>query len=198
MADPQGTPSWSPARATIIGVALGAVVVALVTSALRARSDASVVLNVAEAPDVALIRVYVGGEVAAPGIYTLDRGSRVSEAIEAAGGPTNAGDTTSLRMAGVLADGDQVVVPKPMPTPRAATPGQPIANPAGPPSPIDINRAVAAELDSLPGIGPKLAERIIEYRDSNGPFTAVDDLAEVRGISERMVEILRPLVTVGP
>lgn len=182
----------------MIGIALGAVVIALVTSALRSRSDATVVLNVVEAPDASMIRVYVGGEVAAPGIYTLNRGSRVAEAIEAAGGTTRRGDTSVLSMAGTLQDGDQVIVPEVRPTARPAEPGvASTPQTTGAPGPVNINSASATELEALPEIGPKLAERIVEYRLTNGPFTSVDQLAEIRGISERMVEILRPLVTVG-
>lgn len=183
----------------MIGVALGAVFIALVTSALRARSDATVVLNVVEAPDAASVRVYVGGEVRSPGIYTLDRGSRVAEAIDAAGGKTHRGDVTSLQMASVVEDGDQVIVPEVRPTPRPAEPAvAPGTATPGEAGPININSATAAELETLPEIGPKLAERIIEYRETNGPFTTVEQLVEIRGISERMVDILRPLVVVGP
>ncbi len=183
----------------MIGVALGAVIVALLTSALRARSDATVVLNVVEAPDAAVIRVYVGGEVAAPGIYTLDRGSRVAEAIEAAAGKTRRGDVSALQMGAVLQDGDQVIVPEVRPTSRpAVTAPAGSTTPAGSATSIDINSATAAELERLPEIGPTLAARIVEYREANGRFTTVEQLAEIRGISERMVEVLRPLVTVGP
>lgn len=183
----------------MIGIALGAVIIALVTSALRSRSDATVVLNVVEAPDASMIRVYVGGEVAAPGIYTLDRGSRIAEAVDAAGGTTRRGDTSALSMAGVLQDGDQVIVPEARPTARSADPAVvPSPATAAASAPIDINRATVTELETLPEIGPKLAERIVEYRVTNGPFTSVDQLAEIRGISERMVEVLRPLVTARP
>lgn len=201
---PQGAPSSTWARPALVGVALAAVVIALVTSALRSRSDATVVLNVVEAPDAALIRVYVGGEVESPGIYSLDRGSRVAEAIEAAGGPTRRGDTSPLQMGGVVEDGDQVIVPEVRPTPRLAQPsaaaggGESDTTDNDATAPVNINRATPAELEALPEIGPKLAERIIEYRETNGPFTAIEQLAEIRGISDRMVEVLRPLVVVGP
>ncbi|HQX63065.1 MAG TPA: ComEA family DNA-binding protein [Thermomicrobiales bacterium] len=199
MEQPQRSSSWTWVRAMMIGVALGAVVVALMTTVLRARSTPTVVLNVVEAPDPSTIRVYVGGKVVAPGIYTLDRGSRIAEAIQAAGGEAKGGDTSSLPMAAVVQDGDQVVVPEIRPTPKAAesrgTPAPGTTREAGP---IDLNHAVATELDALPGIGPTLAARIVEYRDTNGPFTSIDQLAEIRGISERMVEILRPLITIRP
>lgn len=198
MEPPHSAPSISWTRAAAIGLAIGAIFVALVVSALRARSDATVVLNVVEAPDPATIRVYVGGEVQSPGIYTLARGSRVAEAIDAAGGKTRGGDAALLQMATTLRDGDQVIVPEAKPTPRPATSATAASVAIPGASTIDINRATAAELEALPEIGPKLAERIVEYRVTNGPFTAVDQLAEIRGISERMVEALRPLVTVGP
>lgn len=196
---PQRSPSRTWIRPAIIGVALGAVIVALVTSALRARSDETVVLNVVEASDATMIRVYVGGEVVSPGIYTLDRGSRVAEAIDAAGGKTRRGDISPQQLGAVLQDGDQVIVPEVRPTPRSTTTAAADASTTGErASPIDINSATAAELEALPEIGSKLAERIVEYRETNGQFTSVEQLAEIRGISERMVEVLRPLVTVRP
>lgn len=191
---------WSKvARAAMIGVALGAIVVALIVSALRARSDASVVLTVHEAPDASLIRVYVGGEVAKPGIYSLDRGSRIADAIDSAGGASRDGAPEQLQLASVLSDGDQVIVPLARPTPRpAAGNTAESSEPAASSGLLDINSATAAQLEELPEIGPKLAERVVEFRTTNGPFTSVDQLVAIRGISERIVEILRPLVTVGP
>lgn len=195
---PQGAQSRAWARPALIGIALGAVIVALVTTALRSRSDETIVLNVVEASDASRIRVYVGGEVVEPGIYTLDRDGRIVEAIDAAGGKTSAGDISQLQLGATLQDGDQVIVPRVRPTPRAASATGPAAAViAAPSAPIDINTATATELEALPEIGPKLAERIIEYRDTNGRFTSVDELAEIRGISERMVDVLRPLVQVG-
>lgn len=183
----------------MIGVALGAIVVALIVSALRARSDASVVLTVHEAPDASLIRVYVGGEVAKPGIYSLDRGSRIADAIDSAGGASRDGAPEQLQLASVLSDGDQVIVPLARPTPRpAAGNTAESSEPAASSGLLDINSATAAQLEELPEIGPKLAERVVEFRTTNGPFTSVDQLVAIRGISERIVEILRPLVTVGP
>lgn len=191
---------WSMvARAAMIGVALGAILVALIASALRARSDATVVLTVHEAPDPSIIRVYVGGEVAEPGIYTLDRGSRVADAIDSAGGVSRDGDPEQLQLAAVIADGDQIIVPLARPTPRASDDSTAATDePAASSGLVDINSATAAQLEELPEIGPKLAERIIEYRTANGPFASVNQLVAIRGISERIVEILRPLVTVGP
>ncbi|MCO5177071.1 MAG: ComEA family DNA-binding protein [Thermomicrobiales bacterium] len=199
MEEPQRL-QWSMlARAAMIGVALGAVVVALVVSALRARSNASVVLTVHEAPDASIIRVYVGGEVAEPGIYTLDRGSRTADAIKSAGGASRDGDAEQLQLAAVLADGEQVIVPIARPTPRPTSNTPATTNESAMSTGlIDINSATAAQLEELPEIGPKIAERVIEFRTTNGPFTSIDQLVAIRGISERIVEILRPLVTVGP
>ena len=88
-------------------------------------------------------------------------------------------------------------VPTVRPTTSAPTPAAPVGVAvAG--DRIDINRATAAELDALPGIGPVIAQRIVDYRAANGPFAAVDALVDIQGISARMVEDLRPLVTVGP
>lgn len=89
------------------------------------------------------------------------------------------------------------VAPPRTPTTSAPTTGVPV-NIAVASERIDLNRATAAELDALPGIGPVIAQRIVDYRAANGPFTAVDALVDIQGISARMVEDLRPLVTVGP
>jgi competence protein ComEA len=199
-------------RWLIGGTLLGAVALSAVLL-LRGRQHDTLVLEVQPVRDDSAIRVYVGGAVATPGLYTLPRGSRVSEALDAAGGVTAIGDTARLGLAARLEDADQVIVPERRATPSAtqtpppkppqhatgdSTPAPPTA--AAEPTeagPIDVNTASADELDALPGIGPALAQRIIDYRDANGPFQTIEELADVRGISDTMVEELRPLITLG-
>jgi competence protein ComEA len=139
------------------------------------------------------IRVHVSGEVAHPGVYALGRDSIVQAAIHAAGGPTAAAELTQINLAAKLHDGQQVFVP-----PANQKPGQvvelseaPVLN-AGPTSPgrININRAGASELELLPGIGPSLAAKIIEYREANGPFQTPQDLVDVAGIGPAKLEDL--------
>ncbi|MEX1158347.1 MAG: ComEA family DNA-binding protein, partial [Thermomicrobiales bacterium] len=141
-----------------------------------------------------------------PGLYTLPRGSRVADAIELAGDVTTTGDTSGLGMAAVLEDADQIIVPARQvivaPTAAPTVSGGPGPAATRPPltgvAPININTASASELDTLPGIGPALSARIIEHRESNGPFQTVDELEAVSGISERMVNEMRALITIGP
>jgi competence protein ComEA len=147
--------------------------------------------------------VHVVGAVAAPGVQRLPTGSRVIDAVEAAGGAAADADLSRVNLAAVLADGQQVVVLRPGEAP-------PVAAGAGPSGPgaadgaggggdgalVDINRASAAELEELPGVGPATAEAIIAHRDQNGPFASVDELLDVRGIGEAKLEQLRDRATV--
>jgi competence protein ComEA len=161
-------------------------------------------------PDATIV-VAVGGAVASPGTYALPGDARAEDALRAAGGPTGDADLAALNLARRLRDEDQILVARLAPT---AVPGEtaapappapatlPIRTPtpavaSGQPALVDLNTASVAELDGLPGIGPVLAQRIVDRRTAVGPFRVVDDLVEVQGISTRMVEELRPLVTVG-
>ncbi|GAA1683103.1 hypothetical protein GCM10009830_32860 [Glycomyces endophyticus] len=145
----------------------------------------------AEAP--AMIVVSVAGAVNKPGIVELETGSRVADAIEAAGGLAEGADPGYLNLARVVADGDLVAVPD------AAASGAPPLAPGGASGGagglVNINVAGAQELDALNGIGPVLAERIIEYREANGSFQSVDELSEVSGIGSALLEQLREQVT---
>ena len=143
-----------------------------------------------------------------PGVVTLGEGSRVNDAIGAAGGVSPDADTQQLNLARVLTDGEQIrvprigeVLPDPAPqsgaaaTPGAGTdPGKPGAGSAS--GTVNINTASASDLEKLPGIGPALAQRIVEYRDSHGPFASVDALTDVPGIGKAKLEALREQATV--
>lgn len=129
--------------------------------------------------------VDVSGRVRRPGIVTLPPGSRVHEAIEAAGGFKGRVDTAGLNLARVLADGEQVLVGEPAaPSGTAKT------------AVVNLNSADLVALDSLPGVGPVTAEAIVSWREENGPFRSVDDLLDVKGIGEATLAELRDLVTV--
>jgi competence protein ComEA len=125
----------------------------------------------------------------------------VTDAVSAAGGVRNRADLTSINLARVVQDGEQIVVPakgaSPGPAPAATAPGGPaVAGETAAVTPVDLNSADVAQLDTLPGIGPVLAARIVDWRTRNGRFTRVEELAEVRGIGEHLLGELRSLVTV--
>lgn len=142
--------------------------------------------------------VDVAGAVARPGLVRLRAGSRVADALAAAGGPAADAVLAGVNQARVLGDGEQVRVPKvgePAPAPPPAGPTG--STPGGAPGAIvDLNRATVAELDVLPGVGPATATAIITWRDENGGFRRVEDLLEVPGIGPARLERLRPLVRV--
>lgn len=136
--------------------------------------------------DPAIVVVHVVGAVAAPGVVRLPAGSRVTDAVSAAGGAAADADLAAVNLARVLTDGEQIVVPRPgdpMPPPAGAVPGTSDGT-------VDLNAASPAELDGLPGVGPVLAQRIIDGR----PYTSVDELDQVSGIGQALLERLRPLV----
>ena len=123
----------------------------------------------------------VTGEVASPGVYELPAGSRVIDAIKAAGGAKAKAALSELNLARIIKDGEQIYVD---PVYTAGVSVRSGSKPAAPRGPININRATASELNSLDGIGPVIAKRIIAYRTTNGPFLAIEDLLQVSGIGD--------------
>ncbi|MDQ1203690.1 ComEA family DNA-binding protein [Microbacterium sp. SORGH_AS_0862] len=144
------------------------------------------------AADVSEVYVHVSGAVAAPGLYVLASGSRVADAISAAGGFGENADTAAVNLARPLSDGEQLVVLEVGQAPPAGAGGGESAGGG----PINLNTAGVEQLDELPRIGPAIAQRIVDWREQNGPFTSVDDLLGVAGIGEKMLSGLRDLVTV--
>jgi competence protein ComEA len=140
------------------------------------------------------VAVHVAGHVRHPGLVRLPAGSRVQDAIRAAGGATAGADLDAVNLARKLTDGEQVLIPgpgdppPPLPPDAGAAPGTPSA-------PLDLNTATVEQLDALPGVGEVTAGRIVAYRSAH-PFTTVDELLEVPGIGQRRFEQLRDLVTV--
>lgn len=151
------------------------------------------------APSAANLVVHVAGKVRKPGVVTLPPGARVADAIQAAGGLRPGADTGSLNLARRLVDGEQLMIGLPAPTTAMPPPD---AMPAGPQDAgapgglIDLNTATAEQLETLPGVGPVLAQRIIEYRTRNGGFRSVEQLQEVTGIGARRYAELRTRVRV--
>ena len=135
------------------------------------------------------ITVHVAGLVDRPGLVELAEGSRVADAIAAAGGFLPGARAGAINLAAALSDGQQIVVPG-AEGPRPATfEGIPAGK-------IDLNQATASELDSLPGVGPVIAARIVSYREDNGPFESIEALLDVPGIGEAKLADLRDQVQV--
>ncbi len=214
-----------PGRAGTIGLAVVGVIAVLVTVFTVMRDKPPPVVS-AKLPPVQMassasptpsgtpssdqpVVVSVVGLVHKPGLVTLSPGARIADALAAAGGTLAGADLVGLNIAQRVADGQQIVVgiaPAPgEPTtlgsgvsPSSATPGATTASPAvpAPSGLVDLNTATVEELDALPGIGPVTAAAIVAWRDANGRFTGVDQLAEVDGIGPARLEKLRPLVGV--
>lgn len=138
----------------------------------------------------AKIVVDVSGKVRDPGIVRLPAGSRVQDAIRAAGGLKHGARAGSLNLARELVDGEQIVVGGP----GAASP--PVAGGSPSAAPIDLNTATIDQLETLPGVGPVLGQRIIDYRTAHGGFTAVEQLQDISGIGEKTYADLKPHVRI--
>lgn len=136
--------------------------------------------------------VHVLGQVTAPGLYVLEPEARVVDALAAAGGTLDDADLQAVNLARVLSDGEQLIVPAIGAAPPEAADG---TAPAGD-GVIDLNTADQTALETLPRIGPALAQRIIDWRETNGRFGSVDDLLAVPGIGEKLLAGLRDLVRV--
>ena len=143
-------------------------------------------------PTPGQLAVYVSGAVLHPDVYTLAENSRVKDALLAAGGARPDADLTALNLATTLHDGQQVHVPA-QGEARAPAPLA-VATASSPVGLLNINTASAAELESLPGIGPALSQRIVEDRQANGPFQSIEELDRVRGIGPALLEKLRPYI----
>lgn len=161
-----------------------------------------------------IIEVYVTGAVALPGVYALPEGSRVQDAIAAAGGAVIQADLDGINLAERLSDEAHVIIsrrddatPSTVQQPASSVSksntvpitGQsgPTSSKSVPSSPVNINTATAEELQTLPGIGPSIAARIIADRDQNGPFRTIEDLTRITGIKEGIMAKIRAYLTVG-
>ncbi len=140
------------------------------------------------------VTVDVTGKVRRPGIVVLDTGARVVDALKAAGGERHGVDLSTLNLARVLVDGEQIVVGAARVSAPAAPTGS--APPGAPPTLVNLNTATQAELETLPEVGPVTALAIMAWRDEHGGFTSVDELLEVDGIGEVTLEKLAPYITV--
>lgn len=177
----------------VSGILFGLFVAALVWVTVRNPSGAAVTLR--PAPTEKPIVVQVSGAVPRPGVYALPDGARVQDVISAAGGFLAEADKEFINLAQVLEDGERLdipfmegfspIIPTPVFEPVIASSGL-----------ININTAASFELDSLPGIGPTTAGKIIAYREENGPFRSIEDIINVSGIGPGIYERIKDLITV--
>lgn len=186
----------SPGRRVLVALAVlaGLGLLGGYAVAARARPKAARISlgSADQTPSSRRLYVHVGGAVRHPGLYHVAAGSRVFDAVRSAGGPLEDADLDGLNLAAKLKDGDKVLVPK------QGSPGEEggPAGSQGASSLVNLNTATVADLDTLPGIGPALAQRIIDYRSKVGGFRTVDELDNVSGIGPARLDELRSLVTV--
>ena len=194
-------------KSRVLGTSIGAVVTALgvwwvvrvppppVETTIPLATTVSIAVQpVGSAP--AVLVVHVAGEVVAPGVYELPAGARMVDAIDAAGGPSSRADTDAINLATPLADAQQVFVPRKGAPVRRVTESGASADDAAQDGTINVNTASASALESLPGVGSQTAQAIIEHRTKNGPFLAVDELLNVRGIGPAKLAAMRAKVRV--
>jgi competence protein ComEA len=177
------------------GILFGLFLAALVWVVARNPSGEAVVLR--PAPTEKPVIVYITGAVPRPGVYALPKGARVQDAISASGGFLAEAEKSQINLAALVEDGEKLDIPYlegalPVlgtPVPEVVTSTTEL---------ININTASLAELDSLPGIGPTTAQKIIDYRQQNGPFLNAEDIINVSGIGPGTYERIKDLITVGP
>lgn len=149
------------------------------------------------------IYVQIAGEVKYPGVYEMEKDDRVFQLIEKAGGVTEYADISSINLSKKLIDGEKVVIFAKKETTNleeknTITSQTGTTNSKTNSNLININTATKQELESLPGIGPTLAQRIIDYREKNGYFQTIEDIKKVSGIGDKKFEAIKDLITVGP
>jgi len=197
-------------RAGPNAVSAGAVPVGVSGTSGTPSAGAAPAASRGASPSVGVVVVHVVGRVRHPGVRQLPAGSRVADAVKAAGGATGKADLSALNLARVVVDGEQVrvpavgdpVVPGPGGAGGAGGAGAAGAGSAGGAGaggaagvPVSLNTADLAALDTLPGVGPVLAQRILDWRTAHGRFTSIDELGEVSGIGEKLLAQISPLVT---
>jgi competence protein ComEA len=146
---------------------------------------------IVEQVEPAKLIVNVAGKVTNPGVYQLPSGARVVDAIQAAGNQLKGVDISDINLARVLVDGEQILVGG-----SKSISGRSIVKKISPDNPLDINRATLAQLDTLPGIGPVTAQRIIDYRIKVGRINALDELKKLSGLGGSKFEEIKPLLRI--
>lgn len=197
----------------LLGVMAGFVLAGLLIFVSRAPAGQPIILQ--PAPTKAPIAVHVIGAVPRPGLYEFSEGARIRDAVDAAGGLLSTANVDAVNLAALLTDGQQLNIPYKSgqaPVEDAASlelPGSSSENASPTPTPseedealssegefVNINTASLDELDSLPGIGPTIAQRIIDYRTENGPFSTIEEIMDVSGIGPATFDDIKDLIMV--
>lgn len=191
--------TWQAILFAILCTLLATGIVYLVSRPVRGAP-----IQLLPAPTTAPLVVQISGAVHQPGLYELPPGSRLNDAIQAAGGLLVEADSGRINLATLLVDGDFIVIPQksnpeePSPLePESASPPITRGGNTVEPGLLDINLATAAEFESLPEIGPVIAQRIVEYRQANGPFTTLEAIQNVDGIGPVTFERIKALITLS-
>jgi competence protein ComEA len=180
---------WWLAAFIIVGLLFGLGVIFLVTRPPRGEP-----VKLIPAPTLSPITIYVRGAVNNPGLYQVPSGSRINDAIQVAGGFIDNADISTVNLAKILEDGDEVIIPE-LPSPATTENGTRSINPIN--NLVNINTATIEQLDTLPEIGPKTAQNIINYRDANGPFEKTEDIMNVDGIGQAIFNEIKDMITTG-
>lgn len=183
-------PRWQLAVIAVLFLAVAAGAFLLLRPGFRPQADFRAVEEGGESERPREVTVHVAGAVAHPGVVLLEEGARVMEAIQAAGGPLPEADLDALNLAQILQDGQKLLVPR---KGESVSSGGSEGYRQGK---VNLNTAGQRELEELPGIGPTLARRIIDYRERTGGFRSVDELKKVSGIGQKKFEEIRDLVEV--
>jgi len=188
---PEYSESQKRALATISLLAIGFACLLFATTRGSAIAQETPKPLLSLSPVKQTILVHVAGKVKKPDVYPLLQGSRVADAIKAAGGAKKGVDLSDINLARILIDGEQIYVGYVAAVDRS-TPKNSVKKYSGI---VNINRATKAEFDSLVGIGPVIAGKIVTYRNQNGSFMAIEDLLKVSGIGAKTLERIRPRLT---
>lgn len=178
------------AAAAVAALAVGSLSIKLRQANEKVLSNSEISRASQEKSGASKIMVHVAGAVNRPGLYRLAPNARVNDAIEAAGGPTAAGDANALNLAEKVKDGQKLTVPD-----RSASAQTANQNAAGTAT-VNINTASKEALMTLPGIGEVLAQNIIDYRTKNGPFSSAEEIKEVNRIGDKLYEQLKDRISV--
>ena len=187
---------------TLVGVMAGVALAGLLL--FISRAPAGEPIKLLPAPTKEPIAVHVIGAVPRPGLYEFAEGARVQDAIDAAGGLLTSANIDSINLAALLEDGQQLTIPyKAGEEPTVSNDDDSLVLPGATEETssqtsdelININTASVEELDELPGIGPTIAQRIIDYRDENGPFQTIEDILNVSGVGPSTFDQIKDLIT---